>query len=300
MYLPETMGENWPRPCNVPKMFPLILGYPCPQWRLPDNIFHQFRLKDPEKVIKCHSYVCPKKYKDAWKQLLDQHLVAGRIWESLSEYCSPSFLIPKADPTVLLRWVNDYRALNENTVPNHYPLPCIEMILSDCAKGSIWAKINMANSFFSNASAPGWCEVHSGDDTIWTLRVGGHANGLQECSSHSPEADEHGAEEVYWPDLSCIPGWYRDLVELDQGASMERLNDPAGPSWSRLVLFDEEVTTVHDTAGLPQASHLRVRYQAGWEERGEDLELASTGAHEGHSQVSRHRMHRRIFWSRKL
>ena len=122
--------------------------------RLLDDVFHRFRLKDPEKVIKCRSYACPKKYKDAWKQLLDQHLVAGRIRESSSEFCSPSFLIPKADPTVLPRWVNDYRALNENTVPDHYPLPRIETILSDCAKGSIWAKIDMTNSFFQTRVHP--------------------------------------------------------------------------------------------------------------------------------------------------
>ena len=39
MHLPETMGENWPRPCNVPKMFPLVSGYPCPQWMLSFLIF---------------------------------------------------------------------------------------------------------------------------------------------------------------------------------------------------------------------------------------------------------------------
>ena len=101
--------------------------------RLPDDVYHRFCLKDLEKVIKCWSYACPRKYKNAWKQLLDQHLAAGRIRESSSEYCSPSFLIPKADPTVLPRWVNDYRALNENTIPDHYPLPRVETILSDCA-----------------------------------------------------------------------------------------------------------------------------------------------------------------------
>ena len=53
--------------------------------RLPDDVYHCFRLKDAEKVIKSQSYACPKKYKDAWKQLLDQHLVAGRIRESSSE-----------------------------------------------------------------------------------------------------------------------------------------------------------------------------------------------------------------------
>ena len=122
--------------------------------RLPDDVLHRFRLKDPEKVIKCRSYACPKKYRDAWRQLLDQHLAAGRIRESSSEYCSPSFLIPKADPTVLPRWVNDYRALNENTVPDHYRLPRIETILSDCARGSIWAKIDMTNSFFQTRVHP--------------------------------------------------------------------------------------------------------------------------------------------------
>ena len=79
---------------------------------------------------------------------MDQHLAAGRIRESSSKYCSPSFLIPKVDPTVLPRWVNDYRMLNDNTVPDHYPLLHIETILSDCAKGSVWAKIDMTNSFF--------------------------------------------------------------------------------------------------------------------------------------------------------
>ena len=122
--------------------------------RLPDDVYHRFRLKDPEKVVKSRSYACPKKYRDAWRQLLDQHLAAGRIRESSSEYCSPSFLIPKADPTVLPRWVNDYRALNENTIPDQYPLPRIETILSDCAKGSIWAKIDMTNSFFQTRVHP--------------------------------------------------------------------------------------------------------------------------------------------------
>ena len=122
--------------------------------RLPEDVYHQFRLKDLEKVIKCWSYACPKKYKDTWRQLLDQYLAAGRIRELSSKYCSPSFLIPKADPTVLPRWVNDYCMLNKNTIPDQYRLPHIETILSDCAKGSVWAKIDMTNSFFQTRVHP--------------------------------------------------------------------------------------------------------------------------------------------------
>ena len=35
--------------------------------KLPDDVFHRFRFKDPERVIKCRSYACLKKYKGAWR-----------------------------------------------------------------------------------------------------------------------------------------------------------------------------------------------------------------------------------------
>lgn len=80
--------------------------------------------------------------------------MAGRICPSSSPYASPSFVIPKADATVLPHWVNDYQHLNHLTVPNHYPLPQIDDILADCAKGKIWGKINITNSFFQTLVHP--------------------------------------------------------------------------------------------------------------------------------------------------
>ncbi len=62
--------------------------------------------------------------------------------------------MPKADPTALPRWVNDYRTLNENTVPDIHPLPSIQEILSDCARGKIWGKLDMTNSFFQTRVHP--------------------------------------------------------------------------------------------------------------------------------------------------
>ncbi|GBE79178.1 Transposon Tf2-1 polyprotein [Sparassis crispa] len=66
----------------------------------------------------------------------------------------PSMFIQHSDPTALLRWVNDYRALNANTVPDMHPLPLISDILADCAKGKIWGKIDMTNSFFQTHVHP--------------------------------------------------------------------------------------------------------------------------------------------------
>ncbi|KAJ3991564.1 hypothetical protein F5050DRAFT_1538048, partial [Lentinula boryana] len=82
-------------------------------------------LKDASKVFQTRGYASPRKFKDAWNTLIQQHLDAGRIRPSNSPYSSPAFLVPKADPTVLPRWVNDFRLLNANTVPDRFPLPRI-------------------------------------------------------------------------------------------------------------------------------------------------------------------------------
>ncbi|THG94041.1 hypothetical protein EW026_g7348 [Hermanssonia centrifuga] len=121
---------------------------------LPTDVYHRFRLKDPNAVIARRQYECPKKYRKAWKTLLQQHLAAGRIRPSSSPHASPAFLIPKADRVVLPRWVNDYRKLNANTIPNVHPLPSIAEILSDCGKGQYFAKIDMTNSFFQTLVHP--------------------------------------------------------------------------------------------------------------------------------------------------
>jgi hypothetical protein len=94
------------------------------------------------------SYSTPHKYKDTWSTLIQQHLDAGRICPSNSAHASPAFIIPKADTAVLPRWVNDYRALNANTVTDSHPLPRVDDILADCAKGKIWSVIDMMNTFF--------------------------------------------------------------------------------------------------------------------------------------------------------
>lgn len=51
-------------------------------------------------VIARRQYTWPKKYHEAWKMLLQQHLDAGRLRPSSSLYASPAFLIPKVIPTL--------------------------------------------------------------------------------------------------------------------------------------------------------------------------------------------------------
>ena len=99
---------------------------------LPTDYMACIKLRDAECMIANGTYTCPRKYREAFKTLIGQHLEVGRIRPSSSAYASPCFIIPKADPTVLPRWVNDFRQLNEITVPDNHPLPHTDDILNDC------------------------------------------------------------------------------------------------------------------------------------------------------------------------
>jgi hypothetical protein len=121
---------------------------------LPVTPVARIRLKDPSLALKTRNYPCPRKWKDAWHTLLQQHLEAGRIRPSDAPAGSGAFIIPKADPTVLPRWVNDYRQLNTNTVTDSFPLPLISDILADCGQGKFFGSLDMTNSFFQTRMHP--------------------------------------------------------------------------------------------------------------------------------------------------
>jgi hypothetical protein len=121
---------------------------------LPTDVYCCIKLKDPSKTISTHSYSTPRKYCKAWQTLIQQHLDAGQIHPSSSSHASPAFIIPKSNPSVLPCWVNYYCALNVNTVPDAHPLPRVDDILADCAKGKIWSKLDMTNSFFQTHVHP--------------------------------------------------------------------------------------------------------------------------------------------------
>ena len=122
---------------------------PCPHTEeLPKDVYCHIKLKDTSKTITTRSDSSPRTYQDAWRMLIQSHEAAGRIRPSNSSSASPSFLVPKTDQAVLPRWLNDYRALNTNTVLDSYPLPRVDDILADCTKGKIWSKLDMTNSFF--------------------------------------------------------------------------------------------------------------------------------------------------------
>jgi hypothetical protein len=121
---------------------------------LPEEPVCKIQLIDPKRTIKSRSYDCPRQYQDSFKTLITQRINSGFIRASDSAHCSPSFIVPKADPNALPRWVCDYRQLNDNTVPDNFPIPDIENMLRNAAKGKIWGQIDMTDSFFQTRMHP--------------------------------------------------------------------------------------------------------------------------------------------------
>ena len=121
---------------------------------LPTSETARIQLKNAYQTISKRQYDVPRQFRESFSILIQQRLDSGFIRPSSSSFASPSFIIPKADKNALPRWVCDYRQLNANTVPDNFSLPRIDDILADCAKGKIWATIDMTDSFFQTRMHP--------------------------------------------------------------------------------------------------------------------------------------------------
>jgi hypothetical protein len=99
-------------------------------------------LKDPNKSINGRLFALPERYLNSMIDWLEEELAAGRIRVSSSNMAAGTWMIPKKDPNAKPCVVHDYRELNANTVPDHYPLPLPEDIKRPIARAKIRGKLD--------------------------------------------------------------------------------------------------------------------------------------------------------------
>ena len=90
---------------------------------------------------------------DAIRAHLDAGLKAGTIQQSVSPFGAMMFVVPKKDGSP--RIVVDYRALNEITVKNAYPLPLIDELFDRVAGAKYFTSIDLRDGFYQIALPPG-------------------------------------------------------------------------------------------------------------------------------------------------
>ena len=97
------------------------------------------------RPIKQKMRLTPIEFANEEEDHLNKMLNAGVIKPSISDWASPPVLIRKRDGSE--RWCLDFRALNNVTKKDTYPLPIIEECL-DTLSGNVWfSKLN-ANSAY--------------------------------------------------------------------------------------------------------------------------------------------------------
>lgn len=92
-------------------------------------------------------YRVPETLLPRFREMIAEHLNAGRLRYSSSPWASPAFLVKK--PNGQHRLVCDFRALNNQTVPDMYPMGNIQDILHRAARrGNLFAKLDCKDAFF--------------------------------------------------------------------------------------------------------------------------------------------------------
>jgi hypothetical protein len=79
------------------------------------------------------------------KKQIDELLEKGYIRPSTSPWAAPVLFVGKKDGTK--RMCIDYRALNEVTIKNKYPLPWIEDLLDQLRGASVFSKIDLRSGY---------------------------------------------------------------------------------------------------------------------------------------------------------
>ena len=82
---------------------------------------------------------------EAVKHYLDEHLQKGFIRPSSSKAAAPVLLVKK--PGGGLRFCVDYRALNEVTVRNRYPIPLVNETLAKLSRAKWFTKVDVIHAF---------------------------------------------------------------------------------------------------------------------------------------------------------
>ena len=88
----------------------------------------------------------PLGFEDEERKHLDKMIDAGVIRPSESDWASAPVLVRKKDGSV--RWCIDYRALNERTVKDQYPLPLIEDCLDTLSGTQYFSTLDMASGYY--------------------------------------------------------------------------------------------------------------------------------------------------------
>lgn len=106
---------------------------------------HEIKLTKDAKLPRSRVYPLAPKEKEAVKEYIRENLAKGYIRPSNSPNSSSVFFIKKKDGG--LRFVVDYRKLNDVTVKDRYPLPLTQVLLEGLAKAKHFTTLDLRSGY---------------------------------------------------------------------------------------------------------------------------------------------------------
>lgn len=104
-----------------------------------------------EEPVWCRAYPYPMSANDFVNKEIERLLKKNIIRPSRSPYNSPVWVVPKdgfnEDGTRKSRLVIDYKKINSKTVSDKYPMPNINVILSNLGKSKFFSVIDLESGF---------------------------------------------------------------------------------------------------------------------------------------------------------